>query len=381
MRSPPVWFTARCCSRLCRGSLAITGSRRSNRRKPVGFVDEFNDFGAFARTFGVPFEHPGNALAVDVDEDVYVDSAGNNNTIVFFTPKSYDTKRTIAEVTAREQYTIGGGTAMVILPSASTELAGDALIDTGGSVGLYNPIAETNQQSLESFPGVDVPMGFEGFSGSEGLAVNASATVYASESAADKVQSFVRVPVPGAVTEAPSDVTQTGLTLRGTVNPEGEPVKECFFEYGTEAGKYTTRAACEHEKPLEGTEPVAVKAVLAGLSAAQVRSFRLVAVSALGVPGDGEGLTIALPVVSGEAVSGVGSVAATAGAEVNPGALASCYWVEYGTSGDYGEGCRRAKAASRSAKGMNRCRWVLGCRVCARKRPIISGCLRVTRLA
>ncbi len=73
------------------------------------------------------------------------------------------------------------------------------------------------------------------------------------------------------------------MTLQGTVNPEGEPVSECYFEYGTEPGKYTNKVACEQEpKTLVGTAALPVSAALTGLPPSSVRSVRLVAANANG---------------------------------------------------------------------------------------------------
>ena len=293
----------------------------------TGYMDEFNATGGFMRRVRIHYyEKLGHhALTVDANGDIYVNIGDR-------------ILKLSAEGKELEVFSEGANT-LAFVPSASSQLANALFVDKGGSIVRYGPFGEPYSEPLESFPGEDVPKGFEGLSGSEGLAVNATAVVYASErgAGADRVQSFVYVPVPDAVTKAPSEVSESGLTLQGTVNPEGEAVKECFFEYGTDVGKYTAKAPCEHEKPLEGTEAVSVKAVLAGLTPAQVRSFRVVAVSAMGVPGDGEGLTIARPVVTEEGVSGVGSVVATAGGELDPGSLESCYRVEYGTSVAYGQ--------------------------------------------
>ncbi len=227
-------------------------------------------------------------------------------------------------------------TALAVVPPASGELANDALVDEGETIELYAPLTKDEQAPLETFPGQDVPAGFEGLSESYGVAVNASATVYASEHAADNVQTFAYVSAPRVVTEAPTGVSETGLTLHGKVSLEGEEVKECFFEYGTEAGKYASRVACEQSP---SGEAAPVSAVLSGLEPAEARSFRLVVVTGAGVEGGGRGLTIRRPVVSGEGISEVGLTSASASAGIDVGGLASstCYLVEYGTSTAYGE--------------------------------------------
>lgn len=297
-----------------------------------GYVDEFSDEGSFVqwfRTLAAP--HSNHGLAVESNGDVYV---------------GVGVYMEVERLTAAGErlVTVGhrGAFALAVVPPTSTLLAGELLQDTGGAIARYTPINEGEQKPLETFPGEDVPNGYEGLSGSYGLAVNASATVYASEAGADKVESFNYVSVPGVITEAPSDVTETGLTLHGSVNPEGEEVKECYFEYGTEVGKYTHRIGCQPPAGKgaghigEGTAAAPVSAVLSGLEPAEVRSFRLVAVSGSGVPGVGKGLTVTRPLITGVAASGVGSTSATLNAEVDPAGLETCYRIEYGTSGAYG---------------------------------------------
>ena len=173
---------------------------------------------------------------------------------------------------------------------------------------------------------------------SYGLAVDSAGTAYASERAADMVESFDYLPLPTVTTEPASEVTPTGMTLRGTVNPEGEPVTECYFEYGTEADKYPDRQACAQNlasSEFSGTKDVPVSATIAGLPVSDVRSFRLVATNANG-RANGQGSTISLPGVTGEAISEVGPTAATVGAQIDPNGLETCYRVDYGTSADFG---------------------------------------------
>ena len=314
--------------------------------EPYAFVDEFNDSGEFLRTFRTTGGTIDNAMGVDSDENVYLDETHEDNVAVY-TPSE-------AQGDHGTEYVIGGGTAMAITPPSSSLLAGDPLVDSGGAISLYNPITKSNQQPLETFPGETVPKGYEGLSESDGLAVNVSATVYASEHAADRIESFDYVSVPVVKTEPAleSGVSETGLTVHGTVNPEGEPIKECYFEYGTEASKYTNskgetnRIACgsNEKSPGEGcgqnpsgkNEAVAVCAVLTGLQPAQVRSFRLVVEAGSGIVKYGAGLTVTRPEISGEAISDVGSTAATLSAEVDPAGYETCYRIEYGATTAYG---------------------------------------------
>ena len=218
-----------------------------------------------------------------------------------------------------------GGTTFAINPSTN-----NIVVDKGSSIALYGPFGEPYDTSpLETST-------TEGFSESYGIGVSGAGTVYASERGANTIRTFVDVPLPTVVTETPSNVSETAMTLNGTVNPEGEPVTECYFEYGTEPGKYTNKVACEQEpKTLVGTATLPVSRTLSGLPAASVRSVRLVAANANGTL-PAAGVTISHPTTTGETFSNVSVLAATLSATVDPGGLATKYHVEYGTSTSYG---------------------------------------------
>jgi hypothetical protein len=308
-------------------------------------VLEFSDTGAFEGEFSTErFSRSNHAITVG--------SGGSGDEVsVGVGPLENVLKVTVAGTEINELEGLEGHTedaiALASIPFTSSQLANDVLVDKGSNIALYTPITENHQQPLEAFPTEeDLSKSFTGLSGSEGLAVNSSATVFASERGAGRVQSFDYVPVPKVVTEPPSGVSETGLTLHGIVDPEDEKVKECYFEYGTEAGVYTKTAECDPKAAElgEGTNEIPVRTVLSGLEPASVRGFRLVAVSGAGVARRGSGLTVSRPVASGAAVANAGSVAVNADAEIDPGSLASCYWVEYGPSTSYGqraprEGC------------------------------------------
>ena len=243
---------------------------------------------------------------------------------------------------AREQLSNGsiglahGTTALAIVPSTSSQLAGDVLADYGGSSLLYTPIVEHEQQPLETFPGETVPKGYEGLSESDGLAVNASATVYASEHAADRIEIFNYSPVPKVITEPSSGVSETALTMHGSVNPGGEAIEKCYFEYGIEAGNYTGGTVACKQTPGAVNESVPVEAELSELAPAEARSFRLVAVNKAGIAKVGHGVTITRPLITQASDSDVGSTAATLSAEVDPAGYETCYRIEYGATTAYG---------------------------------------------
>ena len=263
-------------------------------------------------------------LAVDSKQNIYIhwadieESENGHSTVVKLN------SATGAEAGSVDGFD-KGGTTFAINPSTN-----NIVVDKGSSIALYGPFGEPyNTPPLETFA-------TEGFSESYGIGVGGAGTVYASERGANKVETFVDVPLPTVVTETPSSVSETAMTLNGTVNPEGEPVTECYFEYGTEPGKYTNKVACEQEpQTLVGSAALPVGRTLSGLPAANVRSVRLVAANANGTL-PAAGVTVSHPTTAGETFSNVSVIAATFSAQVDPGGLATKYRVEYGTSTSYG---------------------------------------------
>jgi hypothetical protein len=92
--------------------------------------------------------------------------------------------------------------------------------------------------------------------------------------------SFETLTFPTVVTKAASAVAQTSATANGTVNPNGAPVSECKFEYGTTTS-YGQNAPCA-QAPGSGTEPVAVSAALESLAENTTYHFRISATGANG---------------------------------------------------------------------------------------------------
>jgi hypothetical protein len=84
---------------------------------------------------------------------------------------------------------------------------------------------------------------------------------------------------PAATTGAADSITQTTANLNGTVDPNGSTTTY-HFEYGTSAGYGLTTP--EDTVP-EGTDPVAVKAALSGLTKDTTYHYRLVATNPAGV--------------------------------------------------------------------------------------------------
>lgn len=309
---------------------------RNGEKEFFGFLDEFDTNGDFVQTFGAPaYVHNDQGLAVDSNDDLYIVESVSKDVDKIRAPSNPGPKGSNNKGETIGTLSQGGANAVAVVPFASDQLPNDVLVDTGDSIVRYGPLGEPYSTPLEAFPGEDIPQSYEGLSESHGLAVSASATVYVSELAAGKVESFNYVSVPVVITEVPSDVSETGLTLHGSVDPEGEEIEKCYFEYGTKTGEYTGEALCQ-QNPSGKNEPVQVSAELSGLPPADARSFRLVTVTGEKLRRFGKGLTITRPSPADETVSEVGSATARVSAQVKAGGLASCYWIEYGTSTSYG---------------------------------------------
>jgi len=145
-------------------------------------------------------------------------------------------------------------------------------------------------------------------------------------------------PKPTATTGEASPVANTTATLKGTVNPNGEAVTSCKFEYGT-SSSFGSSAACTPSSLGSGKSAVAVSAAISSLAEHTIYHYRLVAI---GVGGTSEGSEATLTtgpkptVVTGEA-SSIGQTSATLSATVDPegAAVSNCHF-DYGTSTSYG---------------------------------------------
>jgi hypothetical protein len=188
---------------------------------------------------------------------------------------------------------------------------------------------------------------------SSGVAVDSSNdTVYVADAGADRVAIFDKIVLPDVNTSAElTNLEQEGsVMLNGTVDPDGEPVTSCEFEYGTETS-YGSTAPCE-PAPGSGSSPVAVHAKVSGLTPLTSYHYRLVAGDAHGSnPGlDHTFIAPERPQVEGESALRITSGSAELVAQVNPGATDTTYRIEYGpttsyetrVSGDAGSGTSAA---------------------------------------
>jgi hypothetical protein len=123
--------------------------------------------------------------------------------------------------------------------------------------------------------------GFGGIGEAVALSSNAATALIGGPSDNTHIgAAWVFVDSPTVTTSAASEVTASAARVNATVNPDGEEVTACTFEYGaTEA--YGSTKACS-ALPGKGTTPVAVSASLGGLSPNTTYHFRVAAVNANG---------------------------------------------------------------------------------------------------
>jgi len=177
--------------------------------------------------------------------------------------------------------------------------------------------------------------------GGAGVAVDSSSgeppfsgTVYAANTVSDQVDVF---PVVLEVeTGVASEITASGMTLSGKVNPEASEVGECYFEYGT-SSEYEHNVPCEQTPAQIGSGSAfeEVHAKLKGLLGGTTYHFRLVATKGTtAVPGDdAQAGTPRGPVLSGEQATEVTAGGARLNGLLDPEGLpvTRCRF-EYGTS-------------------------------------------------
>jgi len=296
-----------------------------------GNLDEFSDTGSFVKTFNTGYggeRYPG--LAVDSSHDAYVVAfdyvAPGHHAVVKFDSS-----------TGAEDFAFGGVLGSIPSALAVDPATNDVFVDSineesrASSVSEYAPSAAAPSAPLATFPSAGLT---DTLSESDGVAVSddSTGTAYATQRAADDVEIFNDVVLPTVETGAATSLQSEGsATLNGTVDPEGEPVTSCEFEYGTETS-YGATAPCS---PSPGSSPtaVAVSAHLVGLVPDTVYHYRLVAANANAISADhGEDRTFtapARPAIGEQSATDVASTSATLSAQLNPGGAITTYRVEY----------------------------------------------------
>src|SRR6202167_5514160 len=215
--------------------------------------------------------------------------------------------------------------------------SGEVFVDNGGSVGVCG----LDGEPLDGFTLGPIKFGL-----SSDVAVDESdGMVYATAKASNEVVVFKAVRLPGVAVGAVSEQSPRSFALNGTVNPEGEPVTRCEFEYaaaneykpGTSV-PYTNRVPCSPGPGGlgSGLSPVGVSAHLTGLTPETRYDYRLVTENSVPIPSASVNQEVtAGPVLGGEFVTKVTSTSAMLGTSIDPDGDDAHYYVEYGDSLSY----------------------------------------------
>jgi hypothetical protein len=154
--------------------------------------------------------------------------------------------------------------------------------------------------------------------------------------------------LPGLTLAEASKRAPTSATLSGSVNPEGQPLDECLFEYvpqaqfeasGFEAVTAGEQAGCVPAAgAITGSSPTEVTAAISGLSAGVTYRFRLLATSsgALGGTSDSDTLAFtapAAPRVESAAAANLSSTFAELRVLIDPLGAPTSYRFEYSSDG------------------------------------------------
>jgi hypothetical protein len=340
------------------------------------FLCEFTGWGQVGNACqaggGAPpstFEEEIRGVAVDAAGDLYI--GGGNHEIYEFNPAGEEVRAIASPGVATYLAVSASGTlynlseggpvwelkrsTLTGAVEAETEVAGDA---TGVA---YDQATErlildlgSVAEELNSKNEVVASFGVGILNHGVGIAVNeATNQVYVVNAGEDVVNDgegkIVRfgpeAPQPD-VTTGSAEATKGGATLEGVVNPEGQEVTSCEFEYSTSAtpggfgtGPYGHTIACS-SAPGSGSSPVAVSAKLTGVEGPTSTTYyyRLVAGNANGAH-YGFGGAVAIP----PAVEGVATYPATelqgTGAMLNgslePNGVDTHAWFEYSSQFEY----------------------------------------------
>jgi hypothetical protein len=278
-----------------------------------GRVQEFNDAPVNAHLTELVAEalrSPG--LAVDSEQNLYL-LRGEPNVIKL----NNEGATLISELTF-----CGCGKALALEASS-----GKLFFDEGSSIFIYPAGATAGTPPVETITGL---------SGSFGVGVNASThTMYASQGSTDAVAAFSYGLLPDVSTGVASEVQRRTAKLDGQVNPDGQAVTSCKFEYGpSEAYGHSTPCI---SLPGSGTTPVAVSTEITGLAAQTLYHFRLVAGNSTGEhPGEDAQLTTPLAVenVLVEGAVAVTGTTATLQGSLEPNGFPASYRFQYNSIGE-----------------------------------------------
>jgi hypothetical protein len=254
--------------------------------------------------------------------------AGAGSTDGFIFPAKFVGKVSkLDATTGEEKYEVASGENKTVTVNPAS---GHLYTASGTEVKEFDASGATEATLESSFsPGGEVT----------GIAVNeTTGNVYVARSGNANVEVWgPAVSLPSVITEPPTAVTPVSGTLNGTVNPNGEPLTECYFEWG-ETTAYGEAAPCEDPdfaEVGEGISPVPVHADVL-LKAGTTYHYRLVAASANG-SSKGADKTFQVPgaTIKAQSASQVTATGAQITGEINPNGDETSFVVQYVTEAQF----------------------------------------------
>jgi hypothetical protein len=149
----------------------------------------------------------------------------------------------------------------------------------GRSPGIYRA---TRASVSQPFGNVERIAAITGFAEAPSISADGTTLYYHQEAGGEFAIMTVTRAATGPIveTDVASAITSGSAVLNATVNPDGEEVTDCYFEYGTTAASGSTGPCAP--SPGSGAGPVAVTASLSGLEPDTTYHYRIVATSARG---------------------------------------------------------------------------------------------------
>jgi hypothetical protein len=306
------------------GNLWVAEEGTEEAGNSIGPVKEFDGSPANKPITEIkPEKHRSPGIAVDSEENLYI-VKGSPQVVKFTHEGAF-----IQELPTCECVT------GLAVDSSTNEL----LVDQGTAISRYGAFGTPFEETLE------------GISSSQGIAVNGTThTLYATQREADKVAVFDLVPLPEVTTGPASKEQRTTVKLEGEVDPGGEMVTSCGFEYGTSTA-YGQTAPCV-PAPGSGASPVPVSAEVTGLTPQTTYHYRLLARNAHGPSAGTDHEFTTLPAVEGvltDQASEVQGTTATLAGSLEPNGFDTHYFFEYGLSNSYGSTTANTDAGSATA--------------------------------
>jgi hypothetical protein len=229
--------------------------------------------------------------------------------------------------------------------------SGDLFVDGGRTISRFPPACE---------PALGLCIAADTFGsgvlrGGAGVGVDpADDEVYVAETSADAIDSFKPALLPGVVSGEVTNLVAGAATLTGTVEPEGEAVTSCEFEYVADS-EYEASATNPYAKggtascePSPTTDTVSVQAKVKSLAPGTLYHYRLVAANNNGEEVGVDRTFTGGASIDAESVSTIASGEATVEAQIDAHGLGATYRVEYGTGSDYGSSTEAASLGAPS---------------------------------